>query len=58
MLQHTLSMMFTSKSVCFISLDSSCHGSNSFLDICINNFVNLGYICYELLDILMLWCNA
>jgi hypothetical protein len=48
---HSLSMLVSSERISFFCFDWSCHCSNSFDDIGINELIDFTNICDELLDI-------
>jgi hypothetical protein len=54
MLKHTLGVLSTSKGVCVYSLNRSTHGTHSFLNIGIDELINLRNISSQLLNIILL----
>lgn len=54
-IEHTGGMSLTSKVVSILRFNSSSHGSNSLHNIGINEFVLLGYVCHELLNIIRIF---
>lgn len=53
MLEHTLGVLGTSQGVSLNSLDRSSHGTNTLLDIGVDQLVNFSDVCGQLLDVIV-----